>query len=212
MRLRPLLGSLAVVSASLIGGCNAILGYDAATLEQSAVDAGPGTPCDAYCTAIMSACTGANKEYLDSQVCKDMCSKLDPGVAGDTTQNSLECRMNHIAAAQTNPAVGCPQAGPTGAGVCGTNPCTAWCSLDYAYCSTQPTPPYTSETACDMACGNFPYDPSQGDLAHSAGDTLNCRIYHLESAYDVSVNSTAASFHCPHTAVQSATCVNPDGG
>ncbi len=193
--------------AAPVVGCNAILGYDAATLENPGVnDAGPGTACANYCSTIMATCKGLNQEYLNTQVCTDMCQQFDPGIAGDTTQNSLACRVSHLAAAQTDPVTGCPKAGPTGAGACGGDPCSEFCALDVALCHDQPSPPYPDENTCDTACKSFVYDAGLGDLAQSAGNTLNCRVYHLESAYDTSDNPSAESTHCPHTAVVSATC------
>jgi hypothetical protein len=192
--------------ASLVVGCNAILGYDAATLESSESEGGaPTLSCTSYCSAIASACTGTNTEYLDTQVCMTMCEVFDPGIASDTTGDSLACRVAHLAAAKANPTTGCPQAGPTGAGACGSDPCQAFCELDLSLCSTQPTPPYPNQQTCQTDCDGFSYDAGLGDLTQSAGNTLNCRIYHLESAYDTD-NPSAQSTHCPHTQVTSATC------
>jgi hypothetical protein len=203
-----LITSAAICFASLVSfavGCNAILGYDAATLESPESEAGTALSCSSYCSTIMSTCTGTNTEYLDNQVCTSMCQVFDPGIASDTTGDSLACRIAHLAAAKADPATGCPQAGPTGAGACGTDPCQAFCELDLSLCSTQPTPPYPNQTTCQTDCDGFSYDAGLGDLTQSAGNTLNCRIYHLESAYDTD-NPSAQSEHCPHTQVISATC------
>jgi hypothetical protein len=198
--------------AFVVVGCNAILGYDSATLETVVVDAGDdaGNPqsCNAYCTNIMANCTGENAEYINAFVCMQMCAQFDPGVAGDETGNSLACRIWHTTAAKSDPTVHCRHAGPLGGGVCGTDPCSPFCTLDVALCSTQPSPPYTGESACDSACDAFQYDQAtnDGDLVESSGNTLNCRLYHLESAYDTPDNAQATSVHCPHTAVASAVC------
>ncbi len=201
------LASLAPLSfiAVLVAGCNAVLGYDSATL--STADSDPNS-CASYCTNIQQACTVNNAEYINTFVCMQMCLHFDTGVPGVESGNSLACRIWHTTAAKTDPSTHCRHAGPLGGGVCGDQPCSEYCALTQALCSTQPAPPYTSEAACDTACPSFKYDEAtdQGDLAESTGNTLNCRIYHLESAYDTQDNADATSFHCPHTAVVSATC------
>jgi hypothetical protein len=209
---RPSLAALAPLSfiALLVVGCNAILGYDSATLASGVTsdDAGDPNTCAAYCANIQVACTGVNAEYINTFVCLAMCQQFEPGVPGDETQNSLACRIWHTTAAKSDPALHCRHAGPLGGGVCGTDPCSEFCDLTQALCSTQPSPPYSSESACETACPNFTYDEAtnDGDLAEESGNTLNCRIYHLESAYDTQDNPDATSTHCPHTAVNSATC------
>jgi hypothetical protein len=126
---------------------------------------------------------------------------------GDTTQDSLACRTYHAGAAAGDPDVHCRHAGPVGGGTCGDDPCGPYCLLDFAFCGDLPSPPFASETACRTACkADFNYlTVDAGDLTLAAGNTLNCRIYHLESAYEPD-NPTAKTTHCPHTAVQSATC------
>jgi len=39
--------------------------------------------------------------------------------------------------------------------------------------------------------------------SQTSGNTLDCRLYHLESAY---VSDTAAITHCPHTGAVSTVC------
>jgi hypothetical protein len=201
--------SLAFI-ALVVAGCNAVLGYDAATLASGETDGDAGDPnsCAAYCQNIQAACMGNNAEYINEFVCQQMCFHFEPGVPGTESGNSLACRIWHTTAAKTDPATHCRHAGPLGGGVCGDQPCSEFCTLTQALCSTQAAPPYTSESACDTACPNFTYDEAtnDGDLIEESGNTLNCRIYHLESAYDTQDNPDATSTHCPHTAVVSATC------
>jgi hypothetical protein len=82
----------------------------------------PTTGCAAYCTQMMTNCTGDNAQYADAADCMTTCTALawpegDPGATGG---NSIQCRIYHGGApAVTGPAEHCPHAGPTGGGVCG---------------------------------------------------------------------------------------------
>jgi hypothetical protein len=183
--------------------CNAVLGIDAAQQD-------PSTPCERYCSTVMANCTGTNLEYLDDATCLAMCAHFEPGVAADTAQDSLACRTYHAGAAATDPNFHCRHAGPVGGGVCGDDPCGPFCLLDSALCSDLTNPPYPNgEVGCRDACkaANFLYETTSGhgDTNEQSGNTLNCRIYHLEAAYAPN-NPDAKTTHCPHTAVSSAKC------
>ncbi|MCC6873160.1 MAG: DUF4331 family protein [Sandaracinaceae bacterium] len=83
----------------------------------------PPTPCQTYCMTITTNCTGDNAQYADMADCLDYCngSGWPDGTAGAQTGNSIACRTYHGGdPAASNPAMHCPHAGPTGAGVCGT--------------------------------------------------------------------------------------------
>ncbi len=208
-------------------GCNGVLGIDSATLDtalgvdaagggDATADAGTDGPvpqtCDFYCSTIATNCIGQNLEYTDTATCLAMCAVFDPGFPSDTMQNSLGCRIYHSMAAAGDPDVHCRHAGPTGAGTCGTDPCQAFCELDTALCGSTSSPPYTGEIDCDQKCdmgadAGYGYltTGDAGDISFQAGDTLNCRIYHLEAAYEPN-NPQAVATHCPHTAEVSAVC------
>ena len=230
----PLFAIGAVMTIATIGGCNGLLGITEATVDPSiaadasgnvdatssdsaTLDSGtPGTPdtgnpytCDSYCTNIMQNCTLDNQEYLNRDVCLAMCSHFELGVAGEEEHDSLACRVYHAAAAAGDPGVHCRHAGPTGAGHCGPQPCEAFCLLENALCGGHPYDPYDGgESTCRAQCPQFTYvsaGEDAGDLTFTSGNTLNCRIYHLESAYDLG-NPAAQTTHCPHTGVISAAC------
>ena len=212
-------GSIAGAIA-ILAGCNAVLGIDEAKLEPSvgagdaAVEGGPAS-CPGYCATIMKNCTGDNQEYTRIETCVAMCQHLEPGLPGDISHDSLECRNYHAGAATGDPKFHCRHAGPTGGGHCGTDVCAPYCLLDIALCGGMATPPFAGgEQGCHNECAKFLYLQSDaGDLTLTEkSDTLNCRVYHLEAAYDPT-NPTAATTHCPHTATISATCSVPtDGG
>jgi hypothetical protein len=215
----------AALVATLFGAlaCNAVLGIGAATEDQTIPsdkdgsadasgggDAGPhGTPCDRYCSSIMTNCTGNNQEYLSTEVCLAMCAHFEPGLPDDVSQDSLACRNYHAGAAAGDPNFHCRHAGPLGGGVCGNEPCAPYCLLDFVLCGGLPTPPFSGgESGCRNECiGKFTYLTAgdAGDITLESGNTLNCRLYHLESAYNPT-SSSAVTTHCPHTATVSATC------
>jgi hypothetical protein len=226
---RSTLGSLfiAVIGASFLGGaamgCNGVLGIDSATLDPaigadaSSSDAGSdgaiAQTCAFYCATIAQNCTGLNQEYTDKETCLAMCVNFDPGFATDTTQDSLGCRISHVVAAASDPDVNCRAAGPTGGGTCGADPCEAFCELDTALCGSMANPPYTSAVACETACdmgadAGYAYltGGDAGDISFESGNTLNCRIYHLEAAYEPANQPAAMTTHCPHTEQVSAVC------
>jgi hypothetical protein len=217
-----LAGAFAALVA-VAAGCNAVLGIDQASYDKNVgadsgglseagggtPDAGgdAGTPCDQYCTAIMTNCTGQNLEYIDYGTCVAMCKHFEPGLPSDTAQDSLSCRTYHANAAAGDPNFHCRHAGPLGGGVCGTDLCAPYCALDFALCQ-ELTPYDGGESGCHTACtaASFNYlTVDAGDLEFPSGDTFNCRLYHLESAYAPN-NDQARTTHCPHTAVVSAKC------
>jgi hypothetical protein len=202
-----------------MGGCNAILGISAAIAETDAetgdayVDAAPALTCDFYCATIMQNCQGSNAEYVNTATCMTACPIFEPGTTDttDTMDDTLGCRIYSALAAAGDPGYQCRRAGPAGGGHCG-DPCEAFCNLDTAYCAPPNPVAYSSVGACDAACkkGGFPYlTGAVGDLTLESGDTLNCRIYHLEAAMQ---SGSAASFHCPHTEAVSPVCFNPSEG
>ncbi len=220
-----------IASALLLLGasaCNLVLGIDEATLEDSTSTSttsstsssgtggaggdGPLT-CAKYCDVVNAACTAENTEYFSNEVCLTMCATFDPGMPGDTTNDSLNCRYGHALKAAADPVHECQKAGPL-AIEC-TNPCSAFCLLDVALCPPgEGLFPYASAAECKTACMAYTYlvsaeqtDPTTvGDILFLAGNTLNCRIYHLESA--IGTASSSKTTHCPHTAADSATCVD----
>lgn len=205
-RARILAGLAALLFTA--AACNAVLGIGGAVVDPSLEDGGSNSACGKYCTSVMQSCTGMNQEYIDQGTCEAMCQNFEPGTVGDTTQDSLTCRTHYATLAAADPGTNCRSAGPLG-GSCGNAPCTAFCELDIDFCGSSSPPPYpgaTGATDCVTDCqSDYPYLLDAGDISLSAGNTLNCRIYHLESAFEPS-NPSAKSYHCPHTALASATC------
>jgi hypothetical protein len=216
--------AVASASASLIA-CNAVLGIERATLEEAAVEAGTDSGidapaiadlfnCDNYCTVITQNCQNKNQEYLSKPVCLAMCKLIPTGAyysPTDTPKNedTLGCRLWHANSAASDPEYHCRHAGPLGAVACG-GPCSGFCNLDYRYCTDNHNI-VVYGTDCEGACGGdggIPYDEDSGDIFYpdltqiETGNTLNCRLWHLETAIDTNDPMT----HCGHTGLVSARC------
>jgi hypothetical protein len=171
-----------------------------------------------------------NQEYLATDpaanidVCLAMCQYIaDPPDSSypfpgpdPPNEDTLGCRLWHAQRAGTaNPETHCRHAGPLGSELCGANPCRAFCNFDLSYCAEQSNVPVygNSQATCLADCAGdagFPYisGTSAGDLidqnhnAYQSGNTLNCRLWHLETA----IQKNLPVVHCPHTDEQSSQC------
>jgi hypothetical protein len=150
----------------------------------------------------MQNCTGVNAEYLDNATCLAVCAKFAVGSINDTGgQDTLGCRQYHAGAAAMNADLHCHHAGLMGAGVCSASNCAGWCEANLAQCSGANPQIYPDQATCVADCTGFPVaDGGDNVNANTSGNTLNCRLYHLEAAY------TTPMLHCPHTAPDSGTC------
>ncbi len=209
-------GALAACAAAVVA-CNGLLGIGPASAESD--DGGASPTCQYYCDTIMQNCPMGtpNAEYLSPDICMSMCPAFDSNnTIKDSKDDTLDCRIFNAQQAAKNPDLYCRFAGPLGGGHCGSDPCEPFCTLDTGYCNGQcvngDCKPviYSSPAACETACTkNFPYLTDAGDTALESTDTLNCRLWHLETAF---TSADLGEYHCPHTAVVSATCFNPDAG
>jgi hypothetical protein len=215
-----LAGSASSIAA--LGACNAVLGIERATLVDG--DGGQGTgpdplTCANYCAVIMQNCTDSNQEYLSNEVCLKVCSYLTPGTfypypSGSADNvDTLGCRLWHAHSAGADPKTHCRHAGPLGSDLCG-GPCEPFCNLDWRFCADDNSIyPYDGGMPqCQTACvsnANFQYAKGDsGDLVDDkaamieSGNTLNCRLWHLETA----IKTGMVDPHCYHTAQVSLTC------
>ncbi|HEY8089539.1 MAG TPA: hypothetical protein VIF09_16875 [Polyangiaceae bacterium] len=211
------LGSWLAVGVLGVGGvllgCNGLLGIGAASLEDEG-GAGPTNTtqltCASYCSVVMTNCTGPNAEYLTQDICNSMCPAFElGGTIADTADDTLGCRTFFANQAASTPDTSCRMAGPLGGGHCGTNPCGPFCDLDVSYCKGDKPLPYEGGLPdCLGSCAGYPYlTTGAGDTTSESGDTLNCRLWHLETA---NTSDSYGQQHCPHTAKVSFTC--NDGG
>lgn len=199
--------------------CNGVLGIEEAAVDprlssdggDGGADAGDGDAgsrfsCAAYCDTIMQNCKAELQEYISVPVCLAICSRFDIGIAGEQTHDSLACRVYHAGEAARDPATHCKHAGPLGTPACAPDPCIPYCTLNASLCRPLSLFPYDGgESQCQTECAKFNYMADAGDLLFTAGDSLNCRLYHLQSAYEVG-NPQAPLTHCPHTGTVSSTC------
>jgi hypothetical protein len=209
-------------SSSSSGAASVDAGADgsAAADTSTSNDAGGGdtgqqqlpVTCQNYCSVVTSACIGNNAEYLTNDTCLKMCSNMTLGTQGDMTGDTVACRQAFAEIAAADPMTNCPSAGPTGGDVCGPNRCVSWCELDRDLCGTIA---YADEPSCETACAGFPYN-ANGETVQLTGDTLNCRIYHIEAAYGSPDGSILQETHCAHTSQMSrildggpGPCVDP---
>jgi hypothetical protein len=158
---------------------------------------GGGAPtCSAYCAKIQMNCTaasgdaGGNAQYMDAATCNSYCTTAagwPAGTTGDTSGNTIGCRLYHAGAAAADPVLHCPHAGPTGGNVCGSY-CENYCQLMAKNC-TGANAVYDAAT-CMSKCTTI---PTSGQVNDTAGNTIQCRIYHLGAA------ATDPVLHCPHS-------------
>lgn len=201
---------VSIASLASLGGwfastsaCNGVLGISAASVEVA--DSGStATPCESYCNAVVQNCPSS--EYNDVPTCLSLCPAFDLGQDTDTNKDSLGCRAHYAALAATDPS-NCRAAGPLGGGVCGSDVCANFCQLDTFACVGANAQFDGGEVGCETDClALFPdYLTDAGnDLAISAGNSLNCRIWHLEAAVAPGGGAAMLAEHCPHTGIPSA--------
>jgi hypothetical protein len=141
------------------------------------------------------------------------------------TDNTIACRIWHASVAGKQPAdsaarqTHCSHAGPLGGTMCGQDPCEVFCYLAVTICDgNRPgATAYSSEQDCLDSCradaGGYPgyrYESVESlpdlDRREPAGNTLNCRMYHLENYL-----ATGDPVHCSHVAKDGGgVCVDTD--
>ena len=211
--IKNLVGLVAVVALVGCGGSPAATTDSGVKVDAGSVDSGTimtadgGTmvvaaTCATYCAKIATNCSGATHEqYPNTDACLGACAALTQGTAGATAGNTLECRFYHAGAAAADPGVHCSHAGPSGAGVCGSD-CESYCAIDLNAC-TGANAAFATLGDCTTACASFPSLTTSYVDQSTSGNTFSCRMYHLSVAASSSANATT---HCPHTKTASAPC------
>ena len=158
--------------------------------------AGGSTPtCAAYCAKVQMNCTagsgdgGGHEQYADVATCTSYCmtaADWPAGMTGDTSGNTIGCRLYHAGAAAADPTTHCPHAGPTGGNVCGSW-CENYCQLMAKNC-TGANAVYDAAT-CMTKCATI---PTSGQVNDTTGNSIQCRIYHL------GVAASDPATHCAH--------------
>lgn len=218
---------VAPVLAALIG-CNAVLDLDPAHLDPgigasgvsgaaaSGVGGGDGgagpepvSICERYCRAITDGCTDESTQYTDYDACLATCPYFPEGEPGDTSGNTLNCRLGYALKAASEPISYCTWAGPGGDGMCGSN-CEGFCTLMGAVCTADTTRAATDYFAtnedCLSTCAGIPAEGPYSATSKSTtggADIYECRLYHVAAA----IYADDAELHCPH-AMGRQLCVN----
>jgi hypothetical protein len=171
---------------------------DAPAGGDAAIDAAPLTlSCSSYCTAILATCTGALQQYGDMAACLGSCAHFTEGALGETSGNTLGCRIYHTEAAQGDAEAHCEHAGPGGGSMCGATSCEGFCSIAPVVC-----PMEWKANTCANNCAAIASVPPYS--VASTGNTIECRLYHATIA---ATDAASATTHCPHTdRMNSATC------
>ncbi|MDP9151150.1 MAG: hypothetical protein M3O36_14570 [Myxococcota bacterium] len=168
---------------------------DAGAADAGAADA-TSEMCSTYCSAMMTACSGTNAQFLDMVSCQNACAIMQ-----SSFNTHFACRAMHATYAMTTPNPECWNAGPFGYGPCGAA-YEDFCDLAVAFCSPAGgfdagTPPYNSVGDCWLRAAGYTVvtrTPNNGPPAQygldggfnatgpAAGNTLDCREYHLMNA------------------------------
>ena len=203
-------------------GCGGSSGTDGGT---TGTDSGstPAPTCAAYCAAVHNTCNGNTMPVAPetpkpdtqygtggSDFCMTTCAAFPLGNAGDTTQNTIGCRMYHASVAGAAPAnldPHCWHAGPAGFyddSGCGASSCESFCMIVNHACTgaagSATANPYGTMAACMTMCPTFAgIDETSGaqpsvdyNADATSGNSLACRLYHATAA------TMDPATHCAH--------------
>ncbi len=210
---------LAFILFSVVAACSNLLSIKDAEVDPTFQSTGAtGNPsngtgsdtlealCGTYCDTVMAHCTMEMSVYTTKDACMAVCSHLPAGKEGDTTGNSIHCRLRSAELAEAETTFYCPAAGPGGNGTCGTN-CEALCKLTHDVCDGG-LAPWPDDGACESACGSLPdlgtYSTDDSKEMYEGGH-VQCRLFHVSAAA-----LADAQVHCPHVG-GAAPCVEAGG-
>jgi hypothetical protein len=154
--------------------------------------------CEQYCDLMDEHCVGDALQYRDTAQCLKICRTYPVGAADDDRVNTAACRRRYAGKARylagAELSTTCGYAGPGGDGRCGSN-CEGLCTIAMAACRPELTEPYFYDSfgACLADCEGLPSSRYQYG-AISAGNSLECRLFHASSAI-----MADADEHCEHT-------------
>jgi hypothetical protein len=139
------------------------------------------------------------------EVISDIPGAGDAGAAGDTSTPTAGTGGASAGAAGVTGDAGDDGMSVAGAAGGSSEPltqaelCEKFCTDEFVTC-TGDLQQYDTLEDCAAACNQF----ARGTEGDTAGNTLDCRIYHLNAAATVD-----AMVHCPHTgATPTAACVD----
>ena len=154
-------------------------------------------PVSDFCRDFIEACPG-DSAWATSGTCGEGAGNLIRGEEGALSGDSLECRIYHLGAQKAGiPGPHCDHAGSTGGGVCFTETHDRFCT-DFGRTCTG----LLDSTMTFEQCLAGAQTMVSGTEGSTAGDTFECRRYHLGAAIADVAPGTAA--HCDHA--------SPSGG
>lgn len=145
-----------------------------------------GALCEVYCDYSLKYCSSL---YSDRSACLETCANF-PAAGHDhdpATGNSVECRIFHASAA-ADPSH-CAHASANGAGVCGDDPCEAYCDQALGNCDGRYAL-YPDRAACLATCARMPKSAS---FDAADGNSVQCRTFHAAGP-----SASDPSSHCAH--------------
>jgi hypothetical protein len=196
-------------ASAVAGGAGGSANVDAAGAGGAPPDddTEPAAPslCERYCDTVAAACPAPNEQYASPGACRAVCEKLRPGTEGGSRENTVECRLARAELARDTgePQTYCASAGPGGAGFCGSN-CEGYCTIMAQTCTLL----IGSYEACLPECASVPdvSDPPDNityDISVQAGDSVQCRLFHVSAA------TLDAVTHCGHASGSAPCAVVP---
>ena len=133
--------------------------------------------CENYCDIISNDCTStSHSQYVASNICIASCQAFAVGVIGDTTGNTLACRLYHAIGATADQNTECPAAGPSGNGVCGGS-CDGYCAMMMTYCSDR----FVDDADCQSACATW-IESTFDSYYYRPFETTSCALYGAQRA------------------------------
>lgn len=100
------------------GAAGAVAGAAGAGGEAGAVELTQPELCQQFCEAGEIICMGDLQQYDNLAGCLSACTTFVRGTPGDTTGNTLDCRIYHLNAAMTDAVTHCPHTQETPTGPC----------------------------------------------------------------------------------------------
>lgn len=211
-----LLGVAVLVS---VVSCAKLAGIDEAQLDNPAPSI-----CETYCDAVHSLCDPPDNAppanpvysvYDSNATCLAVCQLIPAGNPGDSSGNSIYCRLNQVAQSSGEKKGYCSAAGPGGTGnfddagvpglKCGDSACASYCLLLQQSCPTQYAMNFSGFGDCLEQCDKL---PSFGDynISQEVGpSSINCRLYHVSAAIETAAqvpatddSKNAHEMHCGH--------------
>lgn len=83
-----------------------------------AMDSDCQDTCDTYCALALSECSDGDAIYTDMAECMTACSTIPVGVDGDTSGNTVHCRIGYLNMADMDAATYCPYGAADGGAMC----------------------------------------------------------------------------------------------